>query len=251
MEIHAHSFAQLVGYKPEDFLTSPSSNEAHGTTVLAVKYKDGIIILSDRRATIGSLIMYDQADKIVPLDDHTVIAISGSYARSMKVCRYLKHSFKFYRRLHLIEMSIEGKIQEISDSVAANVKRENGLGVFVPVVGCYDPIKDEFNIYFFDGAGAYFTHDVYASAGSGSERIKGIFEYITRTKKPWNQRELKDVLTDALRILDIAADLDSATGGFIKVPPLVRVIDREGNREIAKDLLHSCVKTILKGRLAS
>jgi len=68
--------------------------ETHGTTVLALRYDEGVLILSDRRATAGNLIMYDQADKVIALDDATVVAISGAFARSLEVCRFLKHPFK-------------------------------------------------------------------------------------------------------------------------------------------------------------
>lgn len=34
--------------------------DTHATTVIAVKYKDGLINVADRRATAGYTVMYDQ-----------------------------------------------------------------------------------------------------------------------------------------------------------------------------------------------
>ena len=51
--------------------------DTHGTTVIAVKYKDGLINVADRRATAGYTVMYDQAEKVLSLDDYTLISISG------------------------------------------------------------------------------------------------------------------------------------------------------------------------------
>ena len=45
--------------------------DTHGTTVIAVKYRDGVLNVADRRATAGMAIMYDRSEKILPLDDHT------------------------------------------------------------------------------------------------------------------------------------------------------------------------------------
>ena len=170
--------------------------------------------------------MYDQAEKIVPLDDFTVIAISGAFARSVEICRFLKHSFKYYRRITQLEMSLDGKLMEISRALANNMSLAmQGIGAFVPIVAAYDKLRNEFGVYFFDGAGARFQNHSYACAGSGSERIRGLFEYLTRSKGDWETRSLDDVLFDGLQMLDIAADLDSATGGLAKTLPVTRVLE--------------------------
>ncbi|MFM2223501.1 MAG: hypothetical protein RLZZ78_1758, partial [Armatimonadota bacterium] len=38
-----------------------ASEPVHGTTVIAVKFKDGVLTVGDRRATGGNAIMYDKA----------------------------------------------------------------------------------------------------------------------------------------------------------------------------------------------
>jgi proteasome beta subunit len=236
------SFRDLVGYQPSPGMPS----ETHGTTVLSLRYDGGILTLADRRATAGNLVMYDQAEKIFALDDLTVIAISGAFARSIEACRFLKHSFKYYRRMTLQEMSLEGKLMEISRTLSANIQMAmQGIGVFLPIVGAYDAQKDRFGVYFFDGAGAHFQNGSYACAGSGSERIRGIFEYSARTIGPWEKRPLEEVLLEGLRMLDIASELDSATGGFMRQLPVTRVLDREGNRELSPDTLREASEKVL------
>ncbi len=233
IETRSRSFAELVGFDASRLGVSP--NETHGTTVLAIRYDKGILTLADRRATAGNLIMFDNAEKVFPLDDHTVIAISGAFARSVEVCRFLKHAFKYYRRMTLNELSLDGKLQEITRALANNAPMAmQGIGVFIPIVAAYDKSTGQFGVYFFDAAGASFQNGAYACAGSGSERIRGVFEYIARTDGPWEQRPLEDVLLEGMRMLDIAADLDSATGGFQKNLPLARVLDAKGNRLVSE-----------------
>jgi proteasome beta subunit len=240
-------FAELVGFPAALASGTPSVGfETHGTTVLALRYDAGVLLLADRRATMGNLIMYDQAEKILPLDDTTVVAISGAFARSIEICRFLKHSFKYYRRSVLHEMSLEGKLTEISRALAGNAPMAmQGIGMFLPIVAAYDARKHSFGVYFFDGAGARFQNGSYACAGSGSERIRGVFEYIARTQGPWETRSLDEVLVEGLRMLDIAADLDSATGGFGKILPVTRVLEAEGNRELPEEQLREAVGRVL------
>lgn len=237
------SFADLVDFK----LAGSNDQETHGTTVLAIRYDKGVLTLADRRATAGNLIMYDHAEKIFALDDFTLIAISGSFARSVEVCRYLKHSFKYYRRMTLNELSLQGKLQEITRVLAQNAPMAmQGIGVFIPIIAAYDVKSKQFGVYFFDGAGASFENGEYACAGSGSERIRGVFEYVARTKGQWDKRSLNDVLVEGLRMLDIAADLDSATGGFQKVLPIAKTLTAEGTAVIDEKTLKQAIRSAVE-----
>jgi len=221
--------------------------ETHGTTVLALRFKEGIVVFADRRATIGNLIMFEQAEKIMPLDDLTVVAISGSFARSIEICRYLKHSYKYYRRAVLQELTLEGKLSEISRALAGNVEMAmNGVGVFIPIVAAYDKTNDKFGVYFFDGAGARFENGEYACAGSGSERIRGVFEFLRRTEGSFENRSLDQVVENGLQMLDIASTLDSATGGFTRINPIVRVLTKDGNKALNEKDLKKAVDKVLK-----
>lgn len=243
IQAQSKSFAELVGGLPSP--TGEPSHAAHGTTVLMLRYRDGVLTLADRRATMGNFIVYDHAQKVLALDESTVIAISGSFARSIEVYRFLRHSFRYYRRMYLNEMSLEGKLQEITRVLASNLPAAmQGIGVFLPILCAYDAATDQFGIYFFDGAGARFESGAYACAGSGSERIRGIFDYVTRTSEPWESRTLKDVLREGLRMLDIASDLDSATGGFNKTLPLARVLTNKGNHQLGEELVKPAAEVL-------
>lgn len=219
-------FAELVGF---DLGSIPAPEEhVHGTTVMALLFDGGAVVVADRRATMGNLIMYEAAEKIEILDDQTVVAISGAYARSIEVCRYLKHAFKYYERLNQFEISMEGKLMEISRALAGNLPMAMQGGVFLPIAAAYDKKSGEFGVYFFDTAGARFMGADYATAGSGSERIRGVFEYIARVKGPWRTRPQEDVLVDALTMLDLAAEMDSATGGSRRATPSVCILTADG-----------------------
>jgi len=224
----------------------PAVQEVHGTTVIALKYRDGVLNVGDRRATSANAIMYDRAEKILPLDDYTLIAIAGSYARAMEIVRYLQHSFKYYARTQLQEMSLEGKLAEVSRALAGNLSMAlQGIGLFIPVVSAYDLERGEGRIFFYDGMGARFESVEFGGAGSGSERIRGVFDYILKTKGPFHEMTLEDALRESLLLLDIAADLDSATAGIEKVLPVARAVTSEGILDIPEEQL-SDIRASLK-----
>src|SRR5689334_4048535 len=91
------------------------------TTILAFKFADGVLVAGDRRATAGNVIMYDRADKVLEIDRFSLMAIAGSPATAWEMARVLEHSFQFYRRSQLQEMSVEGKVRALSKLLRDNL----------------------------------------------------------------------------------------------------------------------------------
>lgn len=236
------ALTRATGTSPDN---GPASGEVHGTTVIAVKYRDGVINVGDRRATGGFSIMYDKAEKVLALDDHTLIAISGSFAKAMEVVRYLRHAFRYYERSQLQPMSLDGKLGELGRVIAGNVMAAmNGIGAFIPVLSTFDLDRGEGRIFFYDGMGARFETAEFGAAGSGSTQIRGIFEYITKVKGPFREMDRDTALKEALTLLEIAADLDAATGGSSKVLPLAKTITADGIEDVEIDTIRAMVKEI-------
>jgi len=218
---------------------------AHGTTVIAVKFKGGVLNIADRRAMASNTILFEEAEKIMALDDYTLIAIAGSYARAIEAVRLLRHSFKYYERSQLQELSIEGKLNEVSRVlVSAAPELMQGAFGFLPIVSIYDLKRDEGRIFFYDALGARFESREYGAVGSGAERIRGTLDYIVRTKCPFHEMELKDALRETMLSLDIASGIDPATGGVDKVLPLAKAITKDGIMTIPNDLLEEVRRSL-------
>ena len=66
-----------------------------------------MLVAGDRRATAGNTVVYDRADKVLEIDRHSVMAIAGVPATAWEMARVLEHSFQFYRRTQLQEMSVD------------------------------------------------------------------------------------------------------------------------------------------------
>ena len=222
-----------------------SGFDTHGTTVIAVKYDGGVISVGDRRATANFAIMYDRAEKVLPIDDYTLLAISGSFARAMEVVRYLRTAFKLYERTYLQPMSLDGKLAELAKVVRAGIPDAlQGIGGFIPILTTYDKESGEGRIFFYDGMGARFESAEFGAAGSGSMQRRGVFDYIVKTKKPFHEMTRREALKEALYLLDIAADLDAATGGWSKYLPLATTISADGIEDVSESELREIVEEI-------
>src|SRR5688572_19564500 len=56
----------------------PSAEVPHGTTVLAVRFRDGVIMAGDRQATAGYQVASRRIDKIFKSDDLSGVGIAGA-----------------------------------------------------------------------------------------------------------------------------------------------------------------------------
>ncbi|NJL16613.1 MAG: proteasome subunit alpha [Nitrospira sp.] len=214
------------------------------TTILAFKYRDGVLIAGDRRATAGNMVMYDRTDKVLEIDRYSVMAIAGVPATAYEMARVLEHSFKYYRRTQLQELSFEGKLRALSKLLKDNVPAAlAGTGAVVPIFAGYDADQESAKIYFYDILGAEFEGVEYAVSGSGSPTIRGIVHYLnTWGEQPLNALSEEEATVQALRLLTSAAEFDSATGGVNRdagLYPVIKFITADGVRTMPDHQLRS------------
>src|SRR5262245_29892836 len=221
------------------------------TTILAFKYREGVLVAGDRRATAGNMVMYDRTDKVLEIDRHSVMAIAGVPATAYEMARILEHSFKYYRRTQLQELSFEGKLRALSNLLKENVAAAlSGTGAVAPIFAGYDADQSVAKIYFYDILGAEFEGVEYAVSGSGSPTIRGILHYLnTWGDQPLGAMPEEQAAIQALRLLTSAAEFDSATGGVNRdanLYPVLKFITASGIRTIPDSQL----RQIFESRVA-
>ncbi len=213
-----------------------------GTTVMAFHFKDGVIVAGDRRATAGNAIMYERCDKVIPIDDYSLMAIAGVPATAFEMARVLSHNFEYYRRSQLQSLSTEGKIRALSKLLKDNMGLAmQGVGAVSPIFVSYDQKEVRAYIFFYDILGAQFEVQTHTATGSGSPVIRGILEY----EDLWGnqklaQRDFKEAAQLAIRLLQTAGQFDSATGQGSpddKIYPTIASITDQGYRFMPEDEL--------------
>jgi proteasome beta subunit len=219
----------------------------HGTTVLAFHFKDGVIVAGDRRATAGNAIMYEYCDKVIPIDDYSLMAIAGVPATAFEMARVLSHNFEYYRRSQMQPLSTEGKIRALSKLLKENMGLAmQGVGAVSPIFASFDTAENKAYIYFYDMLGAQFEIQTHTATGSGSPVIRGVMEHENLWgSKPLAERDAREAGILAIRLLQTAAQFDSATGKARpeeKIYPIVSHITREGYRFLTEPELDDLFK---------
>lgn len=222
--------------------------QTESTTILAFKFADGVLVAGDRRATSGNVVVYDRADKVLEIDRQSLMAIAGVPATAWEMARVLEHSFQFYRRSQLQEMSIDGKVRALSKLLRDNFGFVmQGVGIVVPIFATYDAAAGVARLYFYDAMGAQFEVTDYAATGSGSPAVRSVLYYENAWgKKPLRKLKQAEAVIVALRALDTAAESDTATGGVDrrgKSYPIVKIVSKAGITTLPEKTLAALYKT--------
>ena len=93
----------------------------HGTTVLAIRYQDGVLMAGDRQATEGFQVSGRRIDKVFKTDEHSAIAIAGAAGPAMELARLFQIELEHYEKLEGDMLSCEGKANKLAQMVRGNL----------------------------------------------------------------------------------------------------------------------------------
>ncbi|MDH5794364.1 MAG: proteasome subunit beta, partial [Candidatus Bathyarchaeota archaeon] len=68
-----------------------------GTTTIGIVCKDGIILASDTRVTMGFYVAHKHGKKIYKIDDHLAMTIAGSLADAQRIVDILMANAQLYK----------------------------------------------------------------------------------------------------------------------------------------------------------
>ncbi|CAN4120347.1 unnamed protein product [Withania somnifera] len=60
-----------------------------GTSVVGIKYKDGILLAADMGGSYGSTIRYKSVDRLKPVGKHSLLGASGEISDFQEIMKYL------------------------------------------------------------------------------------------------------------------------------------------------------------------
>ncbi len=221
----------------------PGQIEAgHATTVLAVRTADGVVMAGDRRATSGHLISHRTIEKVFEADRHSGVAIAGAAGPAIEMVKIFQVQLEHYEKVEGKELSLDGKANQLSAMVRANLPAAmQGLAV-VPLFAGFDERRGVGRLYQFDLTGGRYEEHDYATSGSGSLHASTVL------KLGFQAAMSTDAAVElALRALWHAADEDSATGGpdpIRGIYPIVATIEAEGFERVPEDEIAAQVGAI-------
>ncbi|MCU1427917.1 MAG: proteasome, beta subunit, bacterial type [Actinomycetia bacterium] len=217
----------------------------HGTTVIAVRFATGVVMAGDRRATAGYSIASRRIEKVFPADEHSGVAIAGAAGPAVDMVRLFQTNLEHYEKVQGNALSLEGKANQLSQLIRANLQAAMmGLAV-VPLFAGYDDSRDRGRVFSYDITGGRYEELDFQTQGSGSVHARNWI------KAGWHEGMSADETVDlALRSLFAAADEDTATGGpdlVRRIFPLIAVIDAEGYRTLTDDEVEAKSIALLSG----
>ena len=206
---------------------------AHGTTVVALRDAEGVVMAGDRRATAGNIIAHHAMDKVFPADRFSAVAIAGTAGMAMEMVRLFQVQLEHYEKVEGSTLSLEGKANQLAQMVRQHLPMAmQGLAV-VPLFAGYDTARGTGRIFNYDVTGGHYEDTDFQATGSGGRDAR------STVKLGWRDRLPRDEALDlAVQSLYDAADEDSATGGPDPVRgiyPIVAVVDVDGYRQVPEE----------------
>jgi len=213
--------------------TAPSAEQIgvrHGTTVVALRFADGVVMAGDRRATEGNFIAHRAMEKVFPADRYSVVAIAGAAGFAVEMVRLFQVQLEHYEKVEGVTLSLEGKANQLAQMVRQHLPMAmQGLAV-VPLFAGYDQRREIGRIFTYDVTGGHYEESDFQATGSGGRDAR------TTVKLGWREGLSRGEAVElAIQALYEAADEDAATGGpdLVRgIYPLVAVVTAEGYAQV-------------------
>jgi proteasome beta subunit len=218
----------------------------HGTTILGLKYADGVVMAGDRRATAGNLIADAKMRKVFSADEYSAIAIAGAAGQAIEVVKLFQLELEHYEKITGDRLSLEGKANRLAQMIRGNFGLAMQGLVVVPLFGGFDDRRSEGRIFYYDATGGRWEEDDFQTTGSGGLPAKNSL------KKRWKPgMDRTTAIRAAVEALIDAAEDDSATGGpdpSRGIWPVVLTVTAGGSEDVAETEVVAAVEAVLQER---
>lgn len=199
-----------------------------GTTCIGIRFKDGVLLASDRRTTAG-FVVSDESVKVEKIADNVIATHSGTVSDAQLYRRVISAEIK------LKELKTEREIfVKEAAMIATNIQYRNirTPSAIQPVVGYLVGGFDKLGAQLFEVGpdGTLLEFERYAADGSGSIFVKSFLE---SEYKP-NMSE-KEAIALVEKALISAMKIDNHSGGGI----VMKIVTKDGIRNVDKKLMKS------------
>ncbi|MCW4019768.1 MAG: archaeal proteasome endopeptidase complex subunit beta [Candidatus Bathyarchaeota archaeon] len=192
-----------------------------GTTTVGAVSKDGVVLASDTRVTMGSLVVHKKGKKVYRIDNHLAMTVSGVVADAQQTVEILRANSRIYRLERKSAMPVSAAAR-----LVANLFFSHRFSPFIAqiLIGGIDDSGS--HLFAIDPFGS-ITEEKCVATGSGSPVAYGVLEERYR-----EDLSLREVLPIVVQSVDSAMKRDVASGDSFDVT----VIDENGYRELSADV---------------
>jgi len=198
----------------------PSKLMMKGTTTIGVVCKNGVILSSDTRVTMGYFVAHKKGKKIYKIDNHLAMTIAGTVADAQWTVDVLKVNAQLYKLTNKRNMPVSAAARLIANLLFSS--RYFPLITQVLIGGVDDTGS---HVYSLDPFGS-LTEEKCVATGSGSPIAYGVLEDQYR-----ENATVEELLPVVVRAVHSAMKRDAASGDSFDVA----VIDEKGFRELTEE----------------
>ncbi len=199
-----------------------------GTTTIGVVCKDGVILASDTRVTMGFYVAHKHGKKVYKIDDHLGMTIAGTVADAQRVVDILTANAQLYKINLNRPMPVSSAARLIANLLFS--ARYVPLATQVLIGGMDETGPHVFNL---DPFGS-LTEEKVVSTGSGSPIAYGVLE-----DKFKENMTVEEVLPIIVKAVNAAMKRDVASGNSYNVS----VINKHGFHELTDEEKSSLLAT--------
>jgi proteasome beta subunit len=219
----------------------------HATTIVALRYVDGVVMAGDRRATAGNVIAHRSMQKVYPADRWSGVSISGVAGVASEMVKLFQLELEHYEKVEGVALSLDGKATRLANMIRANLPMAMQSGmVVIPIFAGYDLRRGQGRIFNYDVTGGRYEEMEFYGTGSGGTYARSLI------KQRWSPDLDRGAAVNlAVEALFEAADEDSATGGPDAVRgiyPTCATITVEGYEEVPETEIAERFTAILRAK---
>jgi len=196
---------------------NPNELILKGTTTIGVVCRDGVILASDTRVTMGFFVAHHKGKKVYKINDHIAMTISGVVSDAQRAVDILKANAQLYHLNTTRPMPISSAARLIANLLFSS--RYAPLIAQVLIGGVDDTGP---HIYSVDPFGS-ITQEKMVATGSGSPIAYGVLE-----DKYKQDATIKDMINIVVKAVESAMKRDAASGDSFDLS----IIDKKGYREL-------------------
>ena len=190
-------------------MTGGQAPMVHGTTIVAARYADGVVMAGDRRATMGSAIAMRDIEKIFGADDSSIIGVAGVAGIAVELVRLFQVELEHFEKVEGVSLSFDGKANRLGALLRANLGQAMQGLVVLPLFIGWDERAGRGRMFSYDATGGRYEETDFCSVGSGSAFARGALK---KLHDP--DADERTAVLALLQSLYDAADDDSATSGL-------------------------------------
>jgi proteasome beta subunit len=218
----------------------------HGTTVLALRYRDGVVMAGDRQASEGYQVAHRRIEKIYKADDLSAVGIAGAAGPAMEMARLFQTELEHYEKVEGENLTLDGKANRLGQMIRMNLPMAFQGLIVVPIFAGFDERAGIGRLFKYDVTGGRYEETEYFAQGSGGKDARDSLK-----KRYRRDMVREDAVRAAVEALMDAGDEDLGTGGpdLVRgIYPTIKTISRSGIADVLDEEIRRHCEAVLGER---